>query len=181
MPAEVTLTVTSFVENNSATPSHAAVANCAILPQFQMDGDATGAWKRDREGQVFLCPAPDVGTLAFKRKPDNSGPIPITFRIAVSGGVPPLSPTKIVFEQQAFRDQSGRAKLDPDGTVNFPVAERSAAGDSLTVRNHWIHHGPSRDRSRHAAPIWKFWIRVTTADGRVGWIDPAVENSEDMT
>jgi hypothetical protein len=180
MPAEITLTVTKFTENTSTTPPRTAGENCVIQPDFHMNGDSTGAWKRDPDGQVFLCPAPDLGTIAMRRRdPNRDEPIVLSFRIASAAGVPALSPTQIVFEQKDFRDDRKRAKEDPDGTVNF--VDRRAANDTLTITNRWVHHGKSKDRASHQAPSWKFWIHVKTADGRVGWIDPDLENSEDMS
>ena len=66
MPAEITITVTKFTENASDTPSRAPALNCEINQAFQMNGAVQerpkGKWKIDPDGQVFLCPAPDLGT-----------------------------------------------------------------------------------------------------------------------
>lgn len=178
MPAEVTVVVTRFVENSATTPPKKPEENCTIQAELRMNGDKGGRWKSDPDGEVFLCPKPDLGTIAVKRRPGRDGPVLVTFRIASEPGVPELRPTDIAFEQLAFRFAPAKERRDPDGKVNF--GPPTIAGDTLTVPNRWIHKGRSLNRATHDAPHWKFWLRVQAADGRLGWIDPTIENSEDM-
>ena len=180
-PVDITLTVTRFVPNSSST--HPAKdrpqETCEIAEKIALKGITERDWQRDVSGQVFICPPPDVGVIAVKKL--GADPVAITFKIASGPGVPALQPTAIFFEQQKFRDDPNRPLGDGDGRDNFETI--SVAADALTVVDRWRLHGRSKDRSRHEAPIWKFWIRVVaTGAGAAqhGWIDPTIENSEDM-
>ena len=185
MPAIISITAQAFKENSSATPPTVAAENCPIDLHFQINGPAgpaTGKWnKRDANGEVFLCQDDDLGTIAVRRKEGKVGPVTLSFKIVSADGVPALKPLRMVFRQNDFRDKADRPKGDLDGSRNF--TNQSVAGDLLTVENHWLDRGLSKDddRKKRTAPHWKFWIQVKTDDGRLGWIDPGVENSEDMT
>ena len=188
MPVEITLTVTRFTENPSST--HPAKdktdENCAIEAQLKMNGETTNVtgetiqvWQHDADKQVFICPLPDVGVIAVKKT--KAGPVLFSFVIKSAGAVPALRPTDIKFEQQPFKKEPNRSLEDADGALNFDFM--GTEGNKLTIADRWESHGPSKNRDDHRAPHWKFWIRVETTDGtaRKGWIDPTIENSDDMT
>lgn len=178
MPAELVLTVTKFVENPSGTPPARPEDNCTLSDEITIVGATGGEWKSDPAGEVFICPPPDVTTIAVKQKDASKGPVLITFTLVSAGNEPALTPTRIVFKQQDFHRNPQRPKDDPDGSRNF--RDQRVAGGKLTFANHWIHRGKSKNRNERNAPSWKFWIQVKAADGRMGWIDPTIENSEDM-
>jgi len=183
---DVIITVTKFTANPSAV--HPAgdkpLENCEISSELNLSGIAGSPagkfWKSEPTGQVLICPPPDAGTIAIRKL--GNAPVEFSFVLASGPGVPALRPTAIVFEQQKFKDNPGRPLRDPDGSGNFEI--KGAAGNKLTVADLWVAHGKSKDRAKHAAPFWKFWIRVETTDAAgttlKGWIDPTIENSEDM-
>lgn len=62
------------------------------------------------------------------------------------------------------------AHNDPDGTATFDHASVSISGDTIQITDHWQQrHGPG------AAFEFFLLIRRTT-DGKVGIIDPMIEN-----
>ena len=178
-PVELTLTVTKFTANPSPTHPKKDRPNehCEIKSEILMTGltTGTGGWQIDPAGQVFICPPPDVATIAVKRT--GADPVELVFKIDSAPGVPNLRPIAIVFEQQRFKHDPNKGLDDVDGSTNFKL--KSALGNKLGVANHWVSRGKSKNRKQHQAPHWKFWIRVETTDANgqtlTGWMGLFIE------
>jgi hypothetical protein len=116
-------------------------------------------------GQVSLSGS--TITVARTRGGDHS--IPITFNIRFAdGGF--YNPQNIVFVQ---------SNLATDGNGNVNFTDRQPSNQSITVNNQFRHRGRRNGPGGNQAPSWKFYIQVKQAStGKLGWIDPIIENQE---
>ncbi len=159
--ARLAIDVTTFVPNPSATPTapFCAIAGPRLVPKPGQGGH------ENAEGQVTVLAD---GTIVVRR--DNLGSRPVKLEFELGPGQD-LRPVAIVFRQV-------RGTGDPDGTLNFRSFE--AGGHRLRIDNHCQHRGRRRNPDgTNQAPNWKYFIRVMQGS-TAGWIDPGIENSDDM-
>jgi hypothetical protein len=161
--AQLSLNVTQFVENTSTTPG---APFCAADNPTIMNGPGSSG-PQNASGQVGIDPD-DSSMIFVNRKNAANSAVTLVFNLT---GVAGLQATDIKFRQDLG---SG----DPDGSNNFN--NKSASGATISVDNQWQSHGKKKGPGGNQAPTWKYFIRVQDASGKLGWIDPGIENAEDL-
>ena len=179
--ALINLTVTSFVENTS-TSNPPTGSFCAVnAPSIQDNGN----------GQVGIDPS-DANTIWVNGTPGKGGqPVTLQFTLISSPPTPrgfALVALGVVFNLTrppsgvTFPGQ-GPAPAQ-NGSNNFnTISPTNPVSAVISFKDIYASHGNrgSGTNPSNASPRWKFYIQVRdTVSDKVGWIDPGIENSDDM-
>lgn len=161
--AELNLTIQRFVANDSPTPAEPF----CLIDSLTIANGPGGSGPQNASGQVGIDPP---GQIWVNRKNSAAAPVKLVFNLLPAADS--FAPQRIVFAQTAGSD-------DPDGSANF--RDRKPKGSTIAVDDHWSSKGKRRPGlGEKPAPVWKYFIQVKNAAGQSGWIDPGIENAEDM-
>ena len=167
--AKITLTIDEFKNNPSTFPCE---PYCSLVDPPNGIVVADGAPNGSGKKQVGLDPAdPTVIWMQSKNAAGGqAGPVDVEFTIAAKDA----SNTYTATGSFQFVQNSGNH--DPVGGQNFKKV--SVTGGKLRLRNAWKHQG--HVNAPATCPRWELFIQVQDQNGMLGWIDPAMENADDM-
>ncbi len=161
--AQLQINVTSFVANSSATP----VAPFCVTDAPTIADGPGGSGLANADGQVGIDPS-DSRMIFVNRRNAGNNPVQLVFTIGPGTSFTPL---QIVFNQT-------NGTGDADGSANFK--DRNPKDQTISVKNQWTLKGKRNDPAGNSAPAWKYAIQIKNAAGTLGWIDPGIENAEDL-
>ena len=172
---KITLTVATFKNNAAAFPSGPF---CTLLnPGGVTITDPAGNGSSKKPFQVGLDPNDPMAIWVQSKNATGgqAGPVDLEFTIASSDPNSTYTATG-VFQFIQTKASSVQGPQDPVGGVNFKKSTASAG--LLKLKNFRQHYG--NVMPPQTCPRWELYIQIQDQNGLLGWIDPGVENSDDM-
>ncbi len=166
----ILLNITRFVANAANQPG-APFCPIAVLGVTTVNGNGT---------------TPLIGFVAgtsdaiWVKSPNPTGgpggkPLAVDIDIMIVSSPPvggpnfSLTPTDVRFSKTTVGG-------DSNGNANF--SKSVPVGSIITITDKWT------DKGRHgngSAPVWKFSVAVKdSVSGNTGWVDPTIENADDL-
>ena len=100
----------------------------------------------------------------------KAGPVDLDFTIASS------DPNNSYTATGVYQLVQTQGTQDPVGAVNFKKI--APAGGKMKLKCLWQKYG--NVLPPQTCPRWELYIQILDSNGLLGWIDPGVENSDDM-
>ena len=161
---KITVIVDDFVANPSPDPCE-PYCTLSSPSAITITDDA-----RNGNGTPQIGYDPIFLNLVWAEKKNTAGHIDLEFSFVSSAGTP-YTATGAYFLAQVQGNQ------DPSGRVNFSKINGSAG--TIRFRNKWKHKGRGATWPQ-TCPAWELYVQIQNAAGDTGWIDPGVENTEDL-
>jgi len=167
---KITLTVDVFKNNASTFPS---APYCTLLnPGGVTIKDPASNGNGKKPDQVGLDPN-DLMAIWVQSKNaagGKAGAVDLEFTIESSDPNSTYAATGLSQLIQRKGDQ------DPVGGANFKKSISS--GGKLKLKSLWQDYG--KVMPPQTCPRWELFIQIQDQNGLLGWIDPGIENSDDM-
>jgi hypothetical protein len=165
---KVTLTVDLFRNNASAFPSE---PYCTLVSPggIAVTDPANNTTNKKQVGIDPNDPAA-IWVQSKNATGGSAGPVDLEFTIASN------DPGNSYTATGVYQFIQSQHASDPVGGNNFKRTAGSAG--KLRVKNAWKNQG--HVNPPQSCPRWELFIQIQDQNGMLGWIDPGIENADDM-